>query len=395
MSTSWPKTFAARALWHTGALGLTRSLWRERLLILRYHSIRGDREKPEYHLTIDQRPCHRVRATHQAPVALVRLPDAGRGGDVPHVGTAPAVPCGGPDVRRWLSGQLSIRAADPGSLSGARRYLSGEQHAPRASRPVDQPTAAVLHRPTVSKLTLPGLYPSTLPLDTEAARASAARTLRHAQSDERGRSRRLGRQIAGLTGRLRRLPWTNGSSRSSRFVRCRRTGSRLAHTPCRIRICLESRPKMREWRSRARVPSSKRLLGTEVAHFSYPNSGGVLEHFNEFTVRCAREAGYRSAVTSPGRPLHRWLRSVSAPSTRNQSRPIIPRPIQPPARDGAPRAGCTTRRGVLAPWSCLHTPAPNDSSSSARTFRPTGVRARIASFGWRTSVNEGAGPPSC
>ena len=59
----------------------------------------------------------------------------------------------------------------------------------------------VLHRPTVSKLTLPGLYASTLPLDTEAARASAARTL----TNTLNRMSAVARdgsidQIAGLTG---------------------------------------------------------------------------------------------------------------------------------------------------------------------------------------------------
>ena len=52
-------------------------------------------------------------------------------------------------------------------------------------------------------------------------------------------------------------------------------------------------------RSRADL---ERLLGIDITHFSYPNSGALHEHFDDFSVNCAREAGYRSAVTSETGP---------------------------------------------------------------------------------------------
>jgi peptidoglycan/xylan/chitin deacetylase (PgdA/CDA1 family) len=46
----------------------------------------------------------------------------------------------------------------------------------------------------------------------------------------------------------------------------------------------------------------QRLIGTGIAHFSYPNSGGIHPHFNDTVVDLVRETGYESAVTSQGGP---------------------------------------------------------------------------------------------
>jgi len=42
----------------------------------------------------------------------------------------------------------------------------------------------------------------------------------------------------------------------------------------------------------------EQILKSEVTTFSFPNSGGLYPHFDEFTVRAVRKAGFVSAVTS-------------------------------------------------------------------------------------------------
>jgi peptidoglycan/xylan/chitin deacetylase (PgdA/CDA1 family) len=303
MPTSWPKTFAARALWHTGALGLTRSLWRERLLILRYHSLCGDGERVEYVSPSISVP---VSAFEQHIRHLSRSYDClsldevvtslASGQPPPSRAVAVTFDDGYRDNYRYALPILAHYGV-PATIYLVSSTLRGDRVL-WTSR-----LRQVLNRPRVSELTLPGLLPSTLPLDTEGARASAARTL----TNTLNRMSTVARdgwieQIARLTGAPAPPAVDEWFLMLDQIREMAANGITFgAHT-----VSHPNLPGIPPEDARREITCSRAeleaVLGTEVAHFSYPNSGGVHAHFNEFTVRCAREAGYRSAVTSQDGP---------------------------------------------------------------------------------------------
>jgi peptidoglycan/xylan/chitin deacetylase (PgdA/CDA1 family) len=299
MLTSWSKTLAAEVLWHTGALGLTRSLWRDRLLILRYHSICGDSEKPDYVspsisvpvTAFEQQVRHLSRSYECISLdqAVISLTSGER---PPSRAVAVTFDDGYRDNYRYALPILS-RYRVPATIYLVSSTLR-ERRALWTSR-----LRQALNRTARCELVVPGLCTSTLPLDSEAARASAARTLTNTLNQMSAMRRDDWiEQIARLTGAPAPPPVEEWFLTPDQIREMSRNGITFgAHT-----ISHPNLPGIPPREARTEITQSRAelesLLGMEVAHFSYPNSGAFHDHVNDFTVRCAREAGYRSAVTS-------------------------------------------------------------------------------------------------
>ena len=303
MLASWSKQIATRALWQSGALALTRLLRPDRLLILRYHSICADREDPDYISTSISVPVaafeqhiryisryYRCISLDEAVTSItLRLP-------LPPRAVAVTFDDGYRDNYQYAFPILSSYRVPAtiylvsGTLSDRRVLWTS-----RLRRAVN--------RSVRSELTIPGLTSASLPLHNEAARVSSARTLTNIlnQMTTTVRDEWI-EQIARISEAPPSPPVDEWFLTLDQIREMCGNGITFgAHT-----ITHPNLPGIPPEEARVEITRSRadleRLLGTDITHFSYPNSGALHEHFDDFSVNCAREAGYRSAVTSETGP---------------------------------------------------------------------------------------------
>ena len=299
MLTRWSKKVVARALWHSGALALTRSLRPGRLLILRYHSISADQEGPEYisasisvPVTAFEQQIRHISRYYQCISLDDAVTSLTLGPPLPPRAVAVTFDDGYQDNYRYAL-PILVRYRVPATIYLVSSTLS-DRRILWTSR-----LRGALNRYRRSELALPGLVGSPLPFHTETARASSARILTNILNQMPMTVRdRWVEQIAATTGAPTPPAVDEWFLTLKQISEMRCNGIVFgAHT-----ITHPNLPGIPPEEARSEISRSRadleRLLGVEVTHFSYPNSGALHLHFNDFVVGCVREAGYRSAVTS-------------------------------------------------------------------------------------------------
>ena len=299
MPATWSKNVVAQALWHSGALALSRSLRPDRLLILRYHSVSGDREGPEYisrsisvPVTAFEQQIRHISRYYQCISLDEAVTSLRSGRRLPPRAVAVTFDDGYQDNYRYAFPILT-RYRVPATIYLVSSTLS-DHRVLWTSR-----LRQTLNSSVRSEIAIPGLAGSPLPLHTESARASSARTLTN-MLNQMSTARRDAciEQIARMTEAPASPPVDEWFLALDHIREMSGSGITFgAHT-----ITHPNLPGIPPEEAKGEITRSRadleRLLGTAVTHFSYPNSGAVHEHFNDFTVDCAREAGYQSAVTS-------------------------------------------------------------------------------------------------
>jgi len=293
------------ALWRTGALALTRPLRSDRLLVLRYHSVCADDTAPEYvsssiavpvrafdgqmrylsrHfqcISIDEAISSlREKRAFERPSVVVTFDDGYRDN---YEYALPILA----QYRIPATIYLVSGVVGQGRVlwtSRLRYVLSRTPHRQLRSRVMPRPLA----------------------LESDSARAVAARVLTNILNQLPAIEREAALEDIAWTLDVPHVPpaaeWFLSGRQASEM---RTYGITFgAHT-----VTHPNLPGVPTAEAAAEVQQSRRdlerLLGTEVRHFSYPNSGALHPHFNDGVVQQVIQAGYRSAVTSQPGPCHR------------------------------------------------------------------------------------------
>jgi peptidoglycan/xylan/chitin deacetylase (PgdA/CDA1 family) len=290
---------ALSTVWRTGVARLTRRVSADRLVILRYHSVCGDRDRPQYVSTSIAVPVSAF-ATQMAYVAqhysCISLDEAvtrlSAGLNFPPRPVVITFDDGYRDNYEYALPVLSEYRL-PATIYLVSSTLT-HQSVLWTSR-LRQLIAAAQRE----ELRLPDLHAGSLSLRDERSRAVTARTLTNIlnQLPAQRRTAALDQIAAAIGGPAAPAVDEWFLTRGQIDEMCRHQITFGAHTVTHPNLPGIPAAEMRDEVERSRA-DLQRLTGTEVLHFSYPNSGSLYPHFNDSVVESVRGAGYRSAVTS-------------------------------------------------------------------------------------------------
>lgn len=303
MLAAWSRNAALHGIWHSGALALTRPFCVDRLVVLRYHSICGDDEQPEYvsrsialpvttfdqqmHLVSRRYHCISLdEAVHcltsgrpLPPRSIVITFDDGYQDNYRH-----ALP-----ILAKYRIPATIYLVSSTLTDGRVLWTSRLRQVLAASR--------------IQYLMLSDLSPSPFPLGDETSRAVSARMLTNSLNTMSAEPRQ--RWIDRIAEETQAPPAPAARAwflTLDQINEMRHHGITFgAHT-----VTHPNLPGLGTDEARAEIEHSRgdlqRLIGTDTVHFSYPNSGAMHPHFSDTVIGLVREAGYKSAVTSQGGP---------------------------------------------------------------------------------------------
>jgi peptidoglycan/xylan/chitin deacetylase (PgdA/CDA1 family) len=151
----------------------------------------------------------------------------------------------------------------------------------------------------VRQLQVPELVSTALPLDSDRDRATSARTLTNVLNQMPAEDRHAWvDRIISAVGAPRPPAVDRWFLGTTQIAEMREYGITFgAHT-----VTHPNLPGIPPDAAREEIVQSRsalsRMLGEDVAHFSYPNSGSLHPHVSDGVARAASDAGYASAVTS-------------------------------------------------------------------------------------------------
>ena len=288
-----------RGAWRSGAAALTRTLRSDRLVILRYHSVCDDGATPDYvsrsiavpasafdaqmaYLARHYRPisldeavgCMINRRPFPSRAVVVTFDDGYR--DNFDFALQALTKHGVPATIYLVSSTLT---------EGRVLWTSSLRHALAHAR--------------VKELRLPELIPTAISLDGVRPTAESARTLTNVLNRLESRQRHAWidriRAATGAPAPPRADEWFLGVDQIGRM---RSQGVEFgAHTVTHPNLPGIAPDEAWEEIDGSRTALS-RVLGHDVVHFSYPNSGSLHPHVSDGVAGATRDAGYASAVTS-------------------------------------------------------------------------------------------------
>jgi peptidoglycan/xylan/chitin deacetylase (PgdA/CDA1 family) len=303
MLGAWSRNAAFRAVWHSGALALTRPFCVDRLLILRYHSICADDHEPEYvsrsislpAVMFEQQMRHISSGYHCIPLDEA-VDCLNRGRPLPRRSIVVTFDDGYQDNYRYAFPILA-KYRVPATIYLVSSTLA-EDRVLWTSR-----LRQALTTSRISSLVLPELNGSPFLLHDETSRAASARRLTNTLNTMPAEIRqrlidRIGEETQAAPSPLAR-EW---------FLTCdqihemsRHGISFGAHT-----VTHPNLPGLDPVEASTEIERTRRelerLIGTKMLQYSYPNRGALHPHFNETVVDLVRGAGYQSAVTSQEGP---------------------------------------------------------------------------------------------
>jgi peptidoglycan/xylan/chitin deacetylase (PgdA/CDA1 family) len=296
---TWSRETVLHGVWRTRALTLTRRLCADRLVILRYHSVCDDNDQPVYvsrsisvPVTAFDRQM-RYLSQHYSCLSLSNAVEClTNGHSLPPRSVVITFDDGYQDNYRYALPVL-VKYRVPATIYLVSSTLT-EQRILWTSRL--RQALAHSHSP---ELRVPGLSEARFSLRDDTARAASIRALTNilnrTSSDLRHRwIERIAAQVGAPAA-----PHVGDWFLTPREIEeMKRENIEFgAHS-----VTHPNLPGIPAEEARSEIRSSRcelqRVVGTEMLHFSYPNSGSLHPHFCEAVVRFVVDAGFKSAVTS-------------------------------------------------------------------------------------------------
>jgi peptidoglycan/xylan/chitin deacetylase (PgdA/CDA1 family) len=306
MLPAWSRNAVLNGVWHSGALTIMRPFCVDRLVVLRYHSICVDNEEPEYvarSITLPVTMFDRQMRLVSEHYRCLSLDEAvfclTNDRPLPPRSIVITFDDGYQDNYQYAF-PILVKYRLPATIylvsstitEGRVLWTSRLRQALAASR--------------VPNLVLPDLHPVPFSLGDETSRATSARLLTNVLNTMSQRTRWVWIDRIVEETQAPPAPWAGKWFLTlDQINEMKGQGISFgAHT-----VTHPNLPGLDPSEARSEVEQARgdlqQALGTEIAHFSYPNSGALHPHVSDLVVRFVREAGYTSAVTShegPCRP---------------------------------------------------------------------------------------------